>query len=32
MTVWVAPEEALDLAIPAPVRKLIVQYFLNDLN
>jgi A/G-specific adenine glycosylase len=32
MTAWVAPEEALDLAIPAPVRKLIVQHFLNDSN
>ncbi len=31
MTVWIAPEEALDLAIPAPVKKLIVQHFLNDL-
>lgn len=32
MTVWITPEEALDLAIPAPVKKLIVQHFLNDLN
>ncbi len=32
MNIWVRPEEALDLAIPAPVRKLILQHFLNDLN
>jgi A/G-specific adenine glycosylase len=32
VTVWVAPEEALNMAIPTPVRKLIVQHFLNDLN
>lgn len=32
MTAWVAPEEALHLAIPTPVRKLIVQHFLNDLS
>lgn len=32
MTVWIRPEEALDLAIPTPVRKLILQHFLNDLN
>lgn len=32
MVIWITPKEALGLAIPAPVRKLIVRHFLNDLN